>query len=101
MGELDRAADFLERLTNDKTVRGTVTVRTINEVAKRPRYQSCTITGLIRGPGLEPVEQDLEYTVRRDYWPVAGEVLPAHVHVDHLERTEIIWELVPKRSRVE
>lgn len=97
MGELDRAAEWLDALTRDRTERGTVTVRAVNEVAKKPRYQTCAITGLIEAPGIEPVELELEYTLRRDYWPAVGEVLPATVHVERLERTEIIWDLVPKR----
>ncbi len=43
-----------------------------------------------------PTDVELEYTVNRDYWPAVGAVLPAHVHLDRPERTEIIWERVPK-----
>jgi len=95
--ELDRATEWLERLTHDQSQRGTVTVRSVNEVATKPRYQTCRIVGLIQASGFEPVEHELEYTLRREYWPEVGEVLPANVHVERPERTEIIWELVPKR----
>ncbi len=95
--ELDRAADWLDRLTHDRSKRGRVTVHSVNEVAKKPRYQTCTLIGLVEAPGFEPIEQELEYTLRRDYWPAVGDVLPANVHVERPERTEILWELVHKK----
>ncbi len=98
--ELDNAAEWLDRLTKDRTEPGTVTVRSVNEPAKRPRYQECRIEAVIEAPGFGPLEQDLEYMVRRDFWPSAGDVLPATVHVERPERTEIDWDAVARiRSR--
>jgi len=97
--ELDQAAEWLERLVHDATARGTVTVRAVSEAAARPRYQSCRIEATIEAPGYGPVELGLEYMVRRDFWPTVGEVLPATVHVERPERTEIDWDLVAARRQ--
>ncbi len=94
--ELDRMADFLDRLTRDTTARGTVTVLAVNDLAPRGRYQTCRIEGRIVAKGFGPEDVDLEYTVQRDYWPAVGAVLPADVHVDRPERTEILWDRLPK-----
>ncbi|HWK19611.1 MAG TPA: hypothetical protein VNR37_02435 [Microbacteriaceae bacterium] len=95
--ELDQAAEWLERLTKDPTVRGTVTVLAINDVGARPRYQTCRIDAMIQAPGQDATEQQLEYTVRRDFWPAVGDVLPATVHLERPERTEVDWDLVADR----
>ncbi|HWL02959.1 MAG TPA: hypothetical protein VNQ52_11375 [Microbacteriaceae bacterium] len=95
--ELDEAAEWLERFVKDATERGTVTVRSVNEVAPRPRYQTCRIEATIEAPRFGSVEQELEYTVRRDFWPAVGDVLPATVHTEKPERTEIDWDFVPRR----
>lgn len=97
--ELDEAAEWLERLVKDPTERGTVTVRAVNEVAPRPRYQTCRIEATIDAPAFGSVEQELEYMVRRDFWPAVGDVLPATVHVERPERTEIDWDLIAARRR--
>jgi len=97
--ELDQAAEWLERLVKDPTARGTATVRAVNDVARRPRYQTCILTATIQAPGLEPTEQRLEYMVRRDFWPAVGDVLPAIVHVERPERTEIDWDLIARREQ--
>ncbi|MBO9578532.1 MAG: hypothetical protein J7480_07165 [Microbacteriaceae bacterium] len=96
--ELDKAAEWLDRLVNDRTAPGRVTVVAVNEVAPKPRYQDCRMTARIEAAGLETVELELEYMVRREYWPAVGDILPATVHLDHPERTEIAWERVPKRG---
>jgi len=90
--ELDQAAEWLERFTKDATARGRVTILAVNEVAPRPRYQSCVMTVRVEAPGFEPLERELEYMVRREHWPSVGDVLPATVHVERPERTEIHWE---------
>ena len=95
--EIDAAAEWLDRLTKDKTEPGRVTIRSVNEVARKPRYQTCRIEVLIEAKDFAPLEQELEYTLRRDAWPMVGDVYPATVHVLHPERTEINWEYVPKR----
>ena len=97
MGELDSAAEWLDRLTKDKTAPGRVTVRAVNEVAAKPKYQTCRIEGTIEAKGFGPVEQELEYTLRRDAWPAVGDVLPATVHLERPERTEIHWDSVVRR----
>ena len=97
--ELDKAADWLERIVKDPTERGTVTVRRVNAVAPRPRYQTCRIEATIEAPIFGSVEQELEYTVRRDFWPNAGDVLPADVHIEGPERTEIDWDLIARRRK--
>ena len=56
MGELDDAAEWLDRLTKDKTAPGRVTVRGVNEVAAKPRYQTCRLETTIEAKGFGPVE---------------------------------------------
>lgn len=100
--ELDAAAAWLERFTRDPTERGTVTVTAVSPPAPRPRYQTCRMTATIEAPTLGSVEQELEYTLRRDFWPAVGDVLPATVHIERPERTEIDWDLVAeRRARVD
>ena len=94
--ELDKAADWLDRLVRDKTARGRITILTINEVAAKPRFQEARITASIEAPGFGPVEQELEYMVRRDFWPAVGDVLPATVHLERPERTEINWDAIAR-----
>ena len=96
--DLDRFADFIDRLTRDVTEPGRVTVLAVNEPAGRARYQECRIRGRLEAKGFGPEEADLEYQVRRDYWPAVGQVLPALIHVERPERTEILWDRVQPRG---
>lgn len=92
MGELENAAEWLDRLTKDRTEPGRVTIRSVNEPAAKPRYQTCRMETVIEAPGFGPVDQELEYTLRREYWPSPGDVLRALVHIERPERTEIDWD---------
>ena len=94
---IDRIASILERMTRDVVERGTVTVLAVNEPAPRGRFQTCTIQARVEAKGFGPEEVELEYTLRRDHWPVVGAVLPADVHIEQPEHTEILWERVPKK----
>ncbi len=99
VSQRDRMANFLERLTHDRTARGTVTVLTVNEPALKGRYQTCLIEGRVAAEDFGPEDVDLEYVLRRDYWPAVGAVLPADVHVDQPEQTEILWDRLPKPAK--
>jgi hypothetical protein len=96
--ELDEAAEWLDRLTKDRTARGRVTILTLNEVGPKPKYQTCTFAARIEAADFETVEIELEYMLRRDAWPSVGDIIPATVHLDRPERTEVDWERAPRRS---
>jgi len=97
-GDLDRIAEFLERVTRDRTEPGTVTVLSVNEPAPRGRYQDYRIEGSLASEGFGPEEIVLEGRVRRDHWPQVGQALPALVYLDRPDRSEILWDRVPKRG---
>ena len=96
--ELDNAAEWLDRLTKDRTASGRITILTVNEHAPKPKYQTCRFEARIEAGGFDTVELELEYTLRRDAWPSVGDILPATVHLDHPEHTEVDWERSPRHA---
>ena len=96
--EMDAAAEWLDRLTKDKTAPGRVTVLTVNEPAPKPKYQTCRFEARIEAAGFDTVEIELEYTLRRDAWPSVGDMIPATVHLERPERTEVDWERFVRRT---
>ncbi len=91
VNESDRMAGFLERLFKDHVVRGTAEIIGITDPKPKGRWQKCKIDVVVSAPDFETTTMTLDYVIHRDKWPEVGKTYPADVHVEQLERTEILF----------
>ena len=96
MSELDRAAEWLERVfrvpSSRDLVPGVGRVVAASEPSGRGPYAACRLRVVFEAEGVESDEVELECAVRRTRWPAIGDRIPARVDRAEPSQSELRWE---------